>query len=85
MIEEAQEKEYRDDLARQREKRKVFEAAQRAIWEKEKEKHAEEDKRRMKREYMEFRHSGAQKKVSKSVFGDQDDGLFDYERRIPRR
>ena len=34
--EEAQEEEFRKDFARQREKRKVFEAAQRAIWEKEK-------------------------------------------------
>ena len=84
-IEEAQEEEFRKDFARQREKRKVFEAAQRAIWEKEKEKQAEDDKRRMKREYMAFRHDGAKKKKSKSVFGDQDDGLFEYERRIPRR
>lgn len=84
-IEKVQEKEYRRQIARQREKRAVFEAAQRAIWEKEKEKQLEDDKRRMKREYMAFRHSGSKKKVSKSVFAEQDDGLFEYERRIPTR
>tara|TARA_B100000795_G_scaffold216174_1_gene170056 strand:- start:7 stop:591 length:585 start_codon:yes stop_codon:yes gene_type:complete len=85
-IEAALEEEFRNDFQRQREKRAVFEAAQKALWESEKEKQQEEDRRRQKREYMQFRHQGAAKKKTKSVFKDAaDDGLFDYERRIVRR
>ena len=85
-IEAALEEEYRADFQRKREKRAVFEAAQKALWESEREKQLEDDKRRQKREYMHFRHQGAIKKKTKSVFSDAaDDGLFDYERRIPRR
>ena len=42
-------------------------------------------KRMYKRQYLAFRHDGAHKKEKKSVFATEDDGLFDYERRIPRR
>ena len=85
-IESALEEEYRVDFARRREKKLVFEAAQKALWETEREQQAEEDKRRAKREYLAFRHAGAEKKQTKSVFKDAaDDGLFDYERRIVRR
>ena len=85
-IEAALEEEYRETFARQREKRVVFAAAQKALWESEKEKQMEEDKRRAQREYLQFRHAGSKKVQTKSVFSDAaDDGLFDYERRIPRR
>ena len=48
-------------------------------------KQLEADKRMYKRQYLAFRHDGAHKKEKKSVFATEDDGLFDYERRIPRR
>ena len=81
-IETALEEEYRNNFARQREKRVLFEEAQKAIWETEKQKQLDDDKRRAKREYMAFRHAGSTKRKTKSVFSDAaDDGLFDYERR----
>ena len=81
-IEAALEEEYRKNFARQKQKRVLFEEAQKAIWETEKQKQLDDDKRRAKREYMAFRHAGSTKRKTKSVFSDAaDDGLFDYERR----
>ena len=85
-IEAALEEEYRANFARQREKKVLFEEAQKALWETEKQKQMEDDKRKAKREYLAFRHAGAAKVKTKSVFKDAaDDGLFEYERRIPRK
>ena len=80
-IEVAQQEEHRAYLKWQREKRMIHEAAQKELVLKEKAKLLEEEKRRMKREYLAFRNSGAEKKQSKSVFAGAVK-KFDYEKRI---